>query len=56
MGLQHYVLFCLALFVCTLGLLVFSVFSTPMLVYDESDIYSCPRDAISHHKILGEDD
>lgn len=47
MGPFHYMVFSLVALVGTVCLLVGSAYSTPMLVYNESDIYSCPRDALT---------
>lgn len=49
MGPLHYMVFSLITLVCTVFLLVGSAYSTPMLVYNESDIYSCPRDVLTQH-------
>ena len=43
----HTFLFSMALMVAVCLILVLSTASTPMLLYDESEIYSCPEDYIS---------
>ena len=47
MGSLHYLIFSLVALACTVALLVGSAYSTPMLVYNESAIYSCPEDALT---------
>ena len=43
MGSCHYLTFVLVILACTVLLLVGSAYHTPMLKYNESDIYSCPK-------------
>ena len=49
MGAVHILLFSLAILACTVAILIASAYSTPMLVYNESDIYSCPHEAFMNH-------
>ena len=43
---NHTLLFSMAIIVAVCTALILSTFEIPMLLYDESDIYSCPADHI----------
>ena len=47
MGSLHYFLFVIAVIFAFIIILVFADATEPMLIYDESEIYSCPKDWIT---------